>query len=218
METLTAFVRERSRRNEAERTAQDFQQRVSRRAYLLWQEAGRPNGCAEDFWAEAVKQDEFGEPPAADIEAVLTVIKRRSERSLDRESTNGWCLDLRNAILNQAELARMFLDGANFSGANLNGANLGWANLSGADLGGANLMWADFTAADLGNADLNGANLNGANLENAQLAAAVLRWAGLSDANLENAHLEEAVLGEAYLGGTDLGDTTGLAASTRLGV
>jgi hypothetical protein len=34
METLTAFLRERSRRNEAERTSQDFKQRASRRAYF----------------------------------------------------------------------------------------------------------------------------------------------------------------------------------------
>jgi Protein of unknown function (DUF2934) len=41
---------------------------------LLWLEAGRPDGRAEDFWADAVKQDELGEPPATDIAAVLTVI------------------------------------------------------------------------------------------------------------------------------------------------
>ena len=33
MENLTAFVRERSRRNEAERTSQDLEQRISHRAY-----------------------------------------------------------------------------------------------------------------------------------------------------------------------------------------
>lgn len=36
MENLTAFVRERSRRNEADRTSQDFEQRISKRAYFLW--------------------------------------------------------------------------------------------------------------------------------------------------------------------------------------
>jgi hypothetical protein len=39
MENLAAFVRERSRRNEAERTALNLEQRVSRRAYFMWQEA-----------------------------------------------------------------------------------------------------------------------------------------------------------------------------------
>src|SRR3954465_11308549 len=62
MENLTAFVRERSRRNEAERTSQGFDERVSRRAYFLWQEAGRPDGRAEEFWVDAASAEEFGEP------------------------------------------------------------------------------------------------------------------------------------------------------------
>jgi Protein of unknown function (DUF2934) len=95
MENLTAFVRERSRRNEAERNALDFEQRVSRRAYFLWQEAGRPDGRGEDFWTEAIKQDQFGEPPATDIAAVLTVIARRSKRNRERERANAWHLDLK---------------------------------------------------------------------------------------------------------------------------
>ena len=49
MENLSAFVRKRSRRNEAERTSQNLEQRISRRAYFLWQEAGRPDGRADDF-------------------------------------------------------------------------------------------------------------------------------------------------------------------------
>jgi hypothetical protein len=84
MENLTAFVRERSRRNEVERTALDFEQRVSRRAYFLWQEAGRPDGRAEDFWAEACRE-ELGERPASDVAAVLAVITRRSAQSRERE-------------------------------------------------------------------------------------------------------------------------------------
>jgi Protein of unknown function (DUF2934) len=84
MESLTAFVRERSLRNEAERL-QDVEQRGSRRAYFLWQRTGRPGGRAEGVGAEAVRQDEIGEPPATDIAAVLTVIKRRDKRSREQE-------------------------------------------------------------------------------------------------------------------------------------
>jgi hypothetical protein len=75
MKNLTAFVRERSRRNEAERTALDSEQRVSRHGYFLRGDAGRPDGRAEEFWAEAVMHEELGEPPATDIVAVLTVLK-----------------------------------------------------------------------------------------------------------------------------------------------
>jgi hypothetical protein len=45
-------------RRKAERTSQDdLKQRVSQRAYFLWLEAGRPEGRAEEFWAEAAKQE-----------------------------------------------------------------------------------------------------------------------------------------------------------------
>ena len=39
------------------------------------------------------------EKPAADIAAVLTVIKRRSEQSREREGANNWRFDLSGAIL-----------------------------------------------------------------------------------------------------------------------
>jgi len=90
MENLTAFVRERSRRNEAERTSLDFGQRVSRCAYLLWSDAGQPEGRDEEFWANAVTQDALGEPPATDVAAVLAVINRRR----GQEGANAWLLDL----------------------------------------------------------------------------------------------------------------------------
>ena len=64
MENLTAFVRERSRRNEAERTSQDLEQRVSRRAYFLWQTAGRPDGQSDNFWARPpIRKNSENRPP-----------------------------------------------------------------------------------------------------------------------------------------------------------
>jgi len=141
MENLTAFVRERSRRNEAERTSQDFEQRISRRAYFLWWKAGRPEGQAENFWAEAVKQEEFGEPPATDIVAVLTVIKRRMELSREREVGNNWRLDLSGAILKRADLWEARLEGADLRNAHLEGAILLGAHLEEAHLEGADLSY-----------------------------------------------------------------------------
>jgi len=108
MENLTAFVRERSRRNEAERL-QHSEQRVSRRAYFRWLEAGQPDGRTAEFWAEAVEEDER-EPPATDIVAVLTVIKRRSERSREREVNEGWRLDLSGAVLRGVDLLNAHLE------------------------------------------------------------------------------------------------------------
>ena len=63
---------------------------------------------------------------------------------------------LSGANLNGADLAGMYLGGANLSGANLNKADLTGANLAGANLSGAN-----FNKADLTGADLNGATVTG---------------------------------------------------------
>jgi uncharacterized protein YjbI with pentapeptide repeats len=113
MENLTAFVRERSRRAEAERT-----ERVSQRAYFLWLEAGRPEGRADFLWTRAVEY-ELGELPPTDIASALTVISRRSEEGRKREPANNWRLDLSGAILRGAALC----------GAPLQRADLFWAHL-----------------------------------------------------------------------------------------
>ena len=193
MENLTAFVRERSRRNEAERTSQDLEQRVSRRAYFLWAEAGRPDGRAEEFWAEATRREELGEPPATDIAAALTVVDRRSEQNWERERANDWRLDLSGAVLKQA------ISGAHLERAILNGAHLEEANLFQAHLEGANLRGAHLEGANLFQAHLEGATLFQAHLKRAYLFEAHLEGAFLSDA-----HLKGAVLIGAYLEGANL--------------
>ena len=208
MENLTAFVRERSRRNKAERAWQD-EQRISHRAYFLWQGAGQPDGRAEDFWADAVVQEEFGEPPAADIAAVLTVIMRRD---WERENTNAaWRLDLSGAILNQAELSLARLNRADLRGAHLEWADLRGAHLDGAGFFGARLNRANLFGAHLNRADLNEAHLYEAVLRDAYLERAVLRDAHLERANVYDAHLEGADLFETHLEGADLRAAVGLS-------
>jgi uncharacterized protein YjbI with pentapeptide repeats len=206
MENLTAFVRERSRRNEAERTSQGLEQRVSRRAYFLWQEAGRPDGKTKDFWAAAAKQEKLGEP-AADIAAVLTVLKRRSEQSREREGTNGWCFDLKGAILKRYDLSGAHLEAAILGGARLEGADLNGAHLERADLSDdAHLEGADLIGAHLEAAILGGAHLEETCLSRAHLEGAYLNGAHLDGADLSDAHLEEAVLSGAHLERADLSD------------
>ena len=187
MENLTAFVRERSRRNEAE-LSREFEQRVSRRAYFLWQEAGRPDGRAEDFWADAVKQ-EPREPPATDIAAVLTVIGRRSEQNREREVRHDWRLNLGGAILKRASLPRAHLEAANLSAVDFEWADLSDAHLEGASLGAAHLerahLWrAHLEGAFLWHAHLEGASLGSAHLEGTNLVNTV----GLSGDQLRDAY------------------------------
>ena len=179
MENLTAFVRERSRRNEAERTSQDLEQRISRRAYFLWVEAGQPDGRAEEFWAEAAEQEEFGEP-ATDIAAVLTVIKRRSEQSREREGSNDWRLDLNGMFLKRGDLRRTHLKRAIFTDAHLERAEPQQrASRAGQPEGRASRGGLPFFHAHLEEADLFGAHL-----ERADFRGAV----GLLEAQLRNAN------------------------------
>jgi uncharacterized protein YjbI with pentapeptide repeats len=232
MENLPAFVRERTQRTEAERTAKPLEQRLAERAYLLWEKAGRPEGRSEAFWTRAVAWEQLGGPPT-DIAAVAAVITRRSKDRQELEAEKGWRLDLSGADLRHAKLLHTNLSGANLSGADLTGASLFGANLTraflndadlaGAFLNGANLSGAQLDAADLTGAqlianldhahltgaDLTGAylfdaNLNGANLNGANLNGANLNGAYLSGANLTGAYLDGANLTDAYLDGANL--------------
>src|SRR5262252_3798850 len=159
--------------------------------------------------------------PAVDIQAVLTVLSRRSQWYQNGELQ---CLDLRQTDLRRANLPSAHLEGASFGGAHLERANLGGAHLEGAALGGAHLEGANLFAAhlegaylpsahleraSLGEAHLERANLGGAHLERANLGEAHLEGAHLFGAHLEGAdlrgaHLEGADLGGAYLDGADL--------------
>lgn len=64
----------------------------------LWEQAGRPDGCSDEFWAEAVEQETYGDPPATDIEAVMTVIKRRRAEDRAREARDHRVLDFRQMV------------------------------------------------------------------------------------------------------------------------
>jgi uncharacterized protein YjbI with pentapeptide repeats len=224
MENLTAFVRERTQRTEAERTAKPLDQRIAERAYLLWEKAGKPEGRSEEFWEAAVGWkaavaaafgwEEIGEPPATDVAAVLTVIKRRSEDDRTLEAQNKWVLDLRHAVLQGADLGGAHLEGAHLNEAHLEEARLDEAYLERADLFRAHLerafLWgAHLEGAHLGGAHLEGAHLNEAHLEGANLDGAYLEGVYLERAHLEGArlllaHLEYAFLWGAHLEGAHL--------------
>ena len=82
MEVLAAFVRERMRYT-------TIMARLSERAYFLWSQAGRPEGRSEEFWTEAVRLERLEDPPT-DIVAILTVIRRRSDKSRQLEVDRKW--------------------------------------------------------------------------------------------------------------------------------
>jgi uncharacterized protein YjbI with pentapeptide repeats len=111
------------------------------------------------------------------------------------------CTDLRDTLLQFAQLAGASLVGAQLQGAALQHARFEGASLNGAQLEGAGLAGARFQGAWLDSAQLQGAwlslaQLQGATLTRAQLEAADLRGAQLQGAALDHAQLQGARLAE----------------------
>lgn len=77
--------------------------------------------------------------------------------------------DLRDAVLDEADLYRLNLADGDLRGASLRDADLARAHLKEADLRNADLRGADLTYSSLEQADLRGARLNGADLAHAFL-------------------------------------------------
>jgi hypothetical protein len=131
MEILTAFVRKHAPLKEQ-----------------LKEEASR---------AGEVKGNQQHPAPPTDIQAILTVLGRRTKTDGKEESLT---LDLRRTNLQGAFLWQADLQGAHLTKAKLQGANLWQTNLQGA------FLWqADLQGANLEDANLQGANLSEANLQ-----------------------------------------------------
>jgi uncharacterized protein YjbI with pentapeptide repeats len=183
IETLTAYVRTKSPASPAQVKAQDASR--SNQSHSS-DEAVSAYAVAT---AEGIREAEQGTAQApltelaVDIQAVLTVLTRRS---LEHEEEN----------------QRINLRGADLSGADLRGADLSWADLRGADLRGANLREAKLYWADLDRADLRKAKLYRADLRDAALYRADLSWAVLQEADLSCADLSGAIWVETKIGGT----------------
>jgi hypothetical protein len=134
-------------------------------------------------------EDQPQPEPASDIQAILTVLGRRTriyEEGEDRH-LNLARTDLRRAYLREAHLEGVDLTEAHLEGAHLFETRLERAHLRGAHLKGANLYAAHLEKADLTKASLAGADLQGAHLENANFEET-----RLEDTNFEAAHLKGA--------------------------
>jgi hypothetical protein len=137
--------------------------------------------------AEAMENHQPPPKPAADIQAILTVLGRRTRtfRQGESEELNLGDTDLRGATLTGAQLQGAILINAQLQRADLTGAQLQRAHLSFAELEGANLPNAQLQGADLAGAQLQGAILINAQLQKANLTGAQLEGANLSFAQLE---------------------------------
>jgi uncharacterized protein YjbI with pentapeptide repeats len=155
-------------------------------------------------WKEP-EEEQF--KPAPDIQAILSVLRRRA-RTLGREEYQ--TLDLTETDLRVAALARAHLEGAALSRAHLDDAVLFATHLERAFLVEAHLARALLVAAYLEGAHLVEARLEYAVLRGARLKGANLTGAYLEGANLTGAYLEGADLSRAHLEGVNLSEATGL--------
>jgi Pentapeptide repeats (8 copies) len=112
--------------------------------------------------------------PATDIQAILTVLRRRDKQTHKRDKAAGRSVDLVGTDLRGARLWRAHLEHADLTGAHLEGADLTGAHLEHADLTGAHLEGARLWRAHLEDADLTGAHLEGANFYGVQIEHAFL--------------------------------------------
>jgi hypothetical protein len=188
MEVLTAYVRE-----QAPGPLEEGQTRG---------DDGAKEKPEEDSNAEPASTDV--PPPDPDVQAIMTVISRRTQYWGQGETE---LLDLRGIDLRGADLRK-----ANFVGANLSGANFSRAELRGADLRNVNLVGANLSGTMLWKTNLSGASLYRANLYRANLVDADLSEVnkepseskGLDIVNLHRANLVGANLSGANLVGADL--------------
>lgn len=196
METLCAYVRENTRQPRYDEDASKEK----------WAEVAKKK--KKEIWD--LTNDERASvavllPPRADIQAALTILGRRDERSpgrLEYEIRNNFHLDLRgsnlaNADLNNANFGPVLLDDAN-----LQGASLFVAKLKGASLNHVNLQEADLFKVNLSDASLNGA----------QLQRSWLDWANFQGARMVMARFQEANFSAAEMlyAGVKAADFTGV--------
>jgi len=191
MEVLTAFVRENAPRR--------------------WEDLSGPQPGEDDVPSPPPSK------PRTDIQAVLTVIGRRTrtfsqgeEKPLDLRETHLVGADLRHAKLQGALLDEADLKRAVLCYANLQGATLWRANLQEVRLEAANLKGSILDESNLQRSLLLEANLQGARLEEADLQGANLWKANLNSSRLEGAELQGAVFEDANLQGADLQFARGL--------
>lgn len=201
MEVLTAYVRENALFRRPSADSELVEGRAETETDVGQEEVASGQSAA----VRAAGNDETPRP-RTDIQAVLTVLGRRSvEYQRDGKRLDLVRTDLRGARLSGIHFDRngkeqkFNLAGANLIDASLAGAYLRHASLAGADLYGASLDRAILINASLAGASLVDASLAGAILFRASLHGADLRGASLDGANLYGASLDRANLGGARL-------------------
>ena len=140
-----------------------------------------PDADYTDGWEEGGEEAGTSHPQRVreDVQAIIDIMRKRSEKSIALERKAKFVLDLRAANLRYASLADM-----NLTHAFLLKTNLSNARLNSTILSGAVFYKADLSAANLTSTDLSGAQFS--NPDNASRTAAI----GLTQVQLDNARAD----------------------------
>lgn len=173
METLTAVVRERA----------------------PWPPVGAPVD-PEGHQAKSAGVEPAASSPRleTDVQAVLTVLGRRSEARLKQDQEKGRRLNLKHSNLRRAQLQHAHLEHADFDGACFQQADCEQAYLQGASLCNADLWGAIFVET----------HLEGARFWKVQFSYVLLGMAHLEKACLVDTRFEMTLLDGAHLDGAEL--------------
>lgn len=146
--------------------------------------------------------------PSEEVQSLLTLLFVKNHKifrglhvNLKESYLNG--ADIREAHLEQADLAKAYLQGTIFMEAHLQRANFREAYLQGANLDIAHMQAADFIEAHMQGAQLMDARLQGAQLFGAHMQGAQLFSARLQGARLGGAKFQEADLSVAHMEGVN---------------
>ncbi len=196
METLTAYVRVRAKRQEE--TELEANPIVDPIKNAL-------DNCPEMYNTGIPKRyrPSNSSPEKLDIQAVLTVLGRRKHSYLKGEQNrlNLQETDLRHLLFRGTKGAfrGIWLVNADLQGADLSGIDIQDAVFNKSKLQGAILIEAKCQKANLCSTDLRLACLSEANFSNALLKGAYMQQVGANEAMFENADLSDADFTHAHL-------------------
>ena len=134
------------------------------------EEPSTPEAREDEGWQEGALGGQQQPRVREDVQAIMDLLRKRSDRCISLEEKSGFGPDLRGAYLQHAILAHTKLDRAVFAGADLSYARLTGTSLQNAILRDTKLSGVMLSDANLSGATLAGADVSGAVLKNTNLS------------------------------------------------
>ena len=134
------------------------------------EEPSTPDAQFDEGWQEGAPEGEQQPRVREDVQAIMGLLRKRSDKRITLEQKSGFVPDLRGAYLQRANFEHTRLDRAVFASADLSYANLNGVSPKKAILRGTRLSGVMLDEADLSGATRAGADLSGAIIGNTNLS------------------------------------------------